>query len=366
MSDKCPPSPYGAYGTNAFDIPYPDDKVLVEYVFLNHTRHRVHSKTRVLDYEPQKAEDCPLWDVYMFKTFEGVEPRKEMILKPVAMYRDPFRRGRNKIALCELWETMEKPAGVNTRRSCAELLKKVEEEGVWFGMEQEYFIMGDNGLPLNWDKDPKAINLNFHTGVGLCKTAGYERELAEFHFQACLYAGLKMYGINREDSPSQWEYQIGPCEGIDLADQIVISRYLLWRTGEFYGVEISMDTKPAVSPENAPNQSNGGHMNFSTTRMRKEGGIKYINEAVEILRNSPQVMSHYDLHGGKDNAKRLTNAYFVPGMDFTTGIGDKYSSVRIPTLVALQGKGYLEDRRPCANADPYEVCETLTRTLLCS
>lgn len=75
-------------------------------------------------------------------------------------------------------------------------------------------------------------------------------------------------------------------------------------------------------------------------------------------------MEHYDLKGGEDNVKRLTNSYFVPGMDFTTGVGDKYASVRIPTLVAVEGKGYLEDRRPCANADPYEVCEAITRVIL--
>lgn len=51
-------------------------------------------------------------------------------------------------------------AGINTRRSCVEFLEKIADEGVWFGMEQEYFIIGHDGLPLNWDKDPKAVNLS--------------------------------------------------------------------------------------------------------------------------------------------------------------------------------------------------------------
>ncbi|KAJ8321546.1 hypothetical protein KUTeg_000902 [Tegillarca granosa] len=267
--------------------------------------------------------DCPLWDIYMFKTFEGVEQRKELVLKPVVMYRDPFRRGRNKMVLCELWATMDKPAVVNTRRSCTQLFKEIEEEGVWIEMEQQYFLMGDNRLSLTSDKDPSATNNNFGTEVGMCKSPGFERDLAEMHFQACLYAGLKMYGLKRNDTSNQWEYHIGPCEGVDLAYQIVISRYLLLRIGELFGVEITVT--PVVSAENAPNKTLVGYMNFSTTKMRKEGGIntKYINKALEILRTSPQILSRCNLQGGNDN-----------GMD-SAGIGE---NVRIPTLVAIQRK----------------------------
>ena len=38
-------------------------------------------------------------------------------------------------------------------------------------------------------------------------------------------------------------------------------------------------------------------------------------------------------------------------------------SIRIPLNVAKEGCGYLEDRRPAANLDPYLVCEVLCGTI---
>ena len=40
------------------------------------------------------------------------------------------------------------------------------------------------------------------------------------------YAGVKVSGINAEVMPGQWEYQVGPCTGIDSGDHLVMSRYL--------------------------------------------------------------------------------------------------------------------------------------------
>ena len=35
--------------------------------------------------------------------------------------------------------------------------------------------------------------------------------------------------------PAQWEYQVGPTEGIDMGDDLWVSRYLLQVSIEYYG-----------------------------------------------------------------------------------------------------------------------------------
>jgi len=42
-----------------------------------------------------------------------------------------------------------------------------------------------------------------------------QRDIVEAHYRACLYAGIKISGINAEVMPAQWEFQVGPCVGIE-------------------------------------------------------------------------------------------------------------------------------------------------------
>ena len=64
----------------------------------------------------------------------------------------------------------------------------------------------------------------YYCGVGANRVSG--RNLVEAHYRACLYAGINIAGTNAEVMPSQWEYQVGTCEGVEVADQLWISRYL--------------------------------------------------------------------------------------------------------------------------------------------
>ena len=58
--------------------------------------------------------------------------------------------------------------------------------------------------------------------------------MSEAHYKACLYAGLKISGSNAEVMPSQWEYQIGPCFGIDIGDQVWVARYVCTYMKSFF------------------------------------------------------------------------------------------------------------------------------------
>merc|ERR1719482_2328994 len=67
---------------------------------------------------------------------------------------------------------------------------------------------------------------------------------------------------------------------------------------------------------------------------------------------------------GEDNNLRLTGIHETSSFKkFSYGVGNRAASFRIPTQVAADnGKGYIEDRRPASNIDPYIVCSLIFDT----
>lgn len=339
------------------------DSIQAMYIWVDGTGEHLRCKTRTVSEEPTKPEDLPIWNFDGSSTNQAEGSNSDVYLHPVALFRDPFRRGKNKLVLCETYRFDHKPTTTNTRKSCVDAmsLDLVKEAAPWFGIEQEYTLLDMDGHPLGWPKGgfpgPQGP---YYCAVGTGKVFG--RDVVEAHYRACLYAGVKIAGTNAEVMPAQWEYQVGPCEGIQMGDHLWMSRFLLHRVAEDFGTTVTFDPKPVPGDWNGA----GAHTNYSTEPMRKEGGMKYIYEAIERLSSRHDYhIRMYDPNEGEDNKRRLTGLHETSSIEnFSHGVANRGASVRIPRHCAEDGKGYLEDRRPSSNCDPYQVTEAIVRTTI--
>lgn len=272
------------------------------------------------------------------------------------MFPDPFRLGNNILVLAECWMSDGKPNQYNSRHDADKLMTKHAAHKFWFGLEQEYTFLDSTSWPYGWPKNGfPAPQGPYYCGNGTGKVVC--RDIVEAHYRACLYAGINISGTNAEVMPAQWEYQVGPCEGIDLGDQLWMSRFLLHRVAEEFGAKVSFSPKPIPGDWNGA----GLHTNVSTKEMREDGGMKHIEKAMEAL--SKRHKEHMKVYG-EGNEARMTGAHETASFDkFSWGIADRGSSVRVNRACAEEGKGYFEDRRPASNADPYQITGMIVETV---
>ncbi len=332
--------------------------MIFEYVWLD-ANENLRSKIKVC--EMGKAT---LWNFDGSSTGQATGSESDIILKPVKKYVNPFFEScPSNLVLCECLNKDMTPHDTNHRPKCEKLSIDNEKENCLFGIEQEYVIYGNNGIPYKWCSETMPINnINkcvqgeFYCGVGSNKAFG--REISNKHLQLCLKAGIKICGTNAEVAPSQWEYQIGPSDMLSVSDDLIMSRYILNRIAEEYNCYISLDPKPFGSNWNG----SGGHTNFSTLKMRSPGGMRYIYEACEKLKT--RHMKHLSVYG-KNNDQRLTGNHETSDINnFSYGVGNRSCSIRIPQSVANDGYGYIEDRRPSANLNPYLVTSAIVSTIM--
>ena len=223
------------------------------------------------------------------------------------------------------------------------------DDDMAFGVEQEYYMMDAmKNIPIGWkeSEEPEPQG-QYYCSVGA--NNNYGRILAERHAQLCHTAGVSLQGTNAEVALGQWEYQIGPLLALECADQLWVSRYILQKIAETMGTYIDYDPKPIDGDWNG----SGAHINFSTNHLRTVGGEDYIDEICNVLGdNHKEHMESY----GTGNKKRLTGKHETAKFDeFSYGESDRSVSIRIPAVTAQNNKGYLEDRRPSSNVDPYEA-----------
>ena len=331
----------------------------IEYIWLD-GNNQLRSKTRVLMNTPKEVsiKDIPEWNYDGSSTLQASNHESEVILRPRRMFKSPFQN-TSVLVLCDTHLPNGDPHPTNARYKANTIFNKKRQANPWFGLEQEYFIMNPKTKePLGYSTDLPKDYIDYYCSVGTNKA--YGRNIANEHFMCCLTAGVILSGMNAEVAPGQWEYQVGPCEGIEAGDHLWISRYILERVVEKYSAQVSYH--PKVVKENC--NGSGCHMNFSTLEMREgtptKSGLDFIHEAMTKLEeNHDEHMAVY----GEDNEERMTGENETSDFEkFSWGVGSRTTSVRIPNETDKLKKGYFEDRRPAANVEPYAATSIMFET----
>lgn len=326
----------------------------------------LRSKTKILKHssKPFTPKDLPRWNFDGSSTNQAVGHDSDLSLQPVCVVNDPIAGEGHYLALCEVLNPDGTPHTSNKR---AHLVQVMEHGGKahdpWMGFEQEYTLF--KGLqPLGWpERGYPAPQGPFYCGVGADEVFG--RYLVDRHTQACIDAGIMIYGINAEVMPGQWEFQIGyrdiegeTADPVTVSDHLWLARWLLYRLGEDYDINARLHPKPVKGDWNGA----GKHTNISTNATRDpKTGMDAIHQAIKAL--EARHAEHIAVYGS-DLELRLTGKHETASIhEFMAGVGHRGASVRIPRPVAEKGYGYLEDRRPGANANPYEVAAILVETI---
>ena len=324
-----------------------------EYIWIDGTEPspKLRSKTKIIT----DGSEPGIWGFDGSSTNQAEGHASDCVLKPAYVTSDPLRGPDDKLVLCEVLNTDMTPHATNTRAACAEVFEKYKGQEPWFGIEQEYTFYQE-GRPLGWPATGyPAPQGGYYCGVGADEIFG--RDIVEAHTDACLAAGIAISGTNAEVMIGQWEFQVGPADTLAVSDQLWLARWLLYRVAEDFNVAATLDPKPMPGDWNGA----GCHTNFSTKAMRE--GWDPIIAACEALGTKAEehIMAY-----GEGIERRLTGSHeTAPWHEFSYGVSNRGASVRIPWQVEVDKKGYIEDRRPNSNMDPY-VVTSLTTNPVCA
>lgn len=327
---------------------------IAEYIWID-GGNKLRSKTRVFY---NKLNILPKWNYDGSSTLQASGNNSEVIIKPRFLCKCPFRKGNNILVICDTYRPTGECLSNNHRVNANKIFNKNKEEIPWFGIEQEFFLMDrKTKKPLGFPE--KGQQGQYYCSVGASNAFG--REIMEDFLKCCVFANIKISGINAEVAPGQWEYQIGPCVGIRSGDELWLSRYILQRVAEKYDVDIEYHPKPLSGDWNG----SGCHTNYSTKSTRNgrdngDTGLDVIYEHMEKLKNKhDEHMKYY----GSGNKLRMTGKHETANYNiFNYDIADRGCSVRIGNETYKNKAGYYEDRRPSSNMDPYLVTSKLFET----
>ena len=332
-------------------------KTRLEYVWLDGYKPEpnLRSKIKIVDYDIMRNQiltgDYPLWNFDGSSTMQADTGSSDCILKPVRGYSN--KTLTHIYVLCEVMNPDGTPHESNMR---AKLGKEDYDNEMWFGFEQEYFIYDKhNKCILGHNENNLEPQGKYYCGVGNY-VAG--RDFVEEHMEYCLEHKIEITGINAEVAMGQWEYQVFSQGKLKAGDDLWMSRYFLHKLAEKYNYGIELHPKPIQKGEW---NGSGLHTNFSTKKMREDGGEEYFKSIFSSFEARHQ--SHIENYGS-ENQLRLTGKFETQSIDkFSWGVSDRGASIRVPQSTANEWKGYVEDRRPSSNADPYkiiyQICESL-------
>lgn len=331
------------------------NKAKLEYLWLDGSEPTqvLRGKTKIVREFGGTLEECEMWSFDGSSTNQADGSSSDCLLKPVALFPDPDRRDAY-LVMCEVFSADGTPHPTNGRATIND-----DNAEYWFGFEQEYFLWDPEtdkplGFPKNGYPGPQGP---YYCSVGAKNAFG--REIVEEHLDLCLEAGLNIEGINGEVAAGQWEFQVFAKGAAEAGDQIWVARYLLERTAEKYGVAVNWHPKPLGALDW---NGSGMHANFSNELLRTCGSKETYEQVCELF--GPVVHEHISVYGA-DNDQRLTGQHETQSIDkFSYGVSDRGASIRIPiATVENNWKGWLEDRRPASNGDPYKIAARIITTL---
>ncbi|MEM9670990.1 MAG: glutamine synthetase beta-grasp domain-containing protein [Bacteroidota bacterium] len=329
-------------------------KAKLEYIWLDGYKptQSLRSKTKIVKDFGGKLEDCPMWSFDGSSTEQAEGGSSDCLLKPVALFPDPARQA-GWLVMTEVLNSDGSPHETNGRATIDD-----DDDDFWFGFEQEYFLWDpETNLPLGFPSNgyPRPQG-PFYCSVGAGNA--YGREIIEEHLDQCLEAGVNVEGINAEVATGQWEFQTFAKGAAAAGDHVWVARYLAERNAEKYGVSINYHPKPIKGDWNG----SGMHANFSNSTLREAGSKEVYDKICQAF--EPVVQEHIEVYGA-DNDQRLTGAHETQSIDkFSYGISDRGASIRIPIATVENGwKGWLEDRRPASNGDPYKIAARIVKTV---
>ena len=319
---------------------------IYEYIWLDGYQPEPSLRSKI---KTTADETPPDWAFDGSSTQQAEGGASDCLLLPVHTYDGPLFA--DYLVMCQV-ETGEHKTHPSNTRVAAD---KVVTDEWWFGFEQEYFFTGKDGNPLGWQDGTPRPQGDYYCGVGADNVQG--REISEAHLETCLEAGIELSGTNAEVALGQWEYQCFG-KGIKAGDDLWVSRYLLYKVAEEFGVGVNLHPKPKTGDWNG----SGMHTNFSNEEMRTKGSQKLFYSICDKL---GEVHKEGIKSYGSNNDMRLTGKHETQSIDqFSYAIFDRGASIRIPIFtIEHDWNGYLEDRRPASNADPYKIMSHIVGTL---
>jgi glutamine synthetase len=330
-------------------------KIKLEYVWLDGYKPEpnLRSKVKIVDYGTIDTafldNSFPVWNFDGSSTGQANTEKSDLLLKPVRHYIQDMKS--TVYVLCEVLNPDGTPHETNYRSKITE-----GHEDLWFGFEQEYFIREEiNGNILGHKRNILKGQGEYYCGVGH-NVVG--RSFVDEHLNMCLNYGIDLTGINAEVALGQWEYQVFSQGKHKGGDDLWMTRYFLFKIAEKYGYHIELHPKPLTHGEW---NGSGLHTNFSTGIMRYEGNEEYFMTLFNAFeaRHNDHIKAY-----GSGNHLRLTGEYETQSIDkFSWGVSDRGASIRVPKDTAENWKGYVEDRRPGSNADPYKIIREIVKSL---
>ena len=133
---------YNQYVNNTCGWDEVDNCVVAEYIWIDGSGITLRSKCRTLDVEEVKSlADIPEWNYDGSSCYQATTDNSEIIMKPVAYFRDPFRKGNHIIVMTETYKwtdgtcTALESANTNFRTHAKKIFDASLDEEPWFGIE---------------------------------------------------------------------------------------------------------------------------------------------------------------------------------------------------------------------------------------